>query len=115
MARYDRHMNQTLTYWAPSSATGDVFGKKGFAAPVTYACRWEDEQELIVDKTGQEVQSDARIFVESTFTNPDHDGYVYLGTSAETDPRSVDGAREVKQIAKIPDLRNMQTLRVVYL
>lgn len=107
---FERNLKQTATYWAPAST--DIFGKVTYSAPQERACRWEDRQELFRDKAGQETTSRSKIFMA---LDADLDGYLYLGTSAASDPTTVAGAWEIRQIARLPDLRNLKTLYVAIL
>lgn len=106
-----RALNQTLTYWEPTGVS-DTFGKPIWKNPVQLPCRWEDKQQEIVSKTGEEVISKSRIFLLSQMNI---NGYVFLGESSERDPTKVDGAWEVQQVGTTPDLRNLKQLTTVYL
>lgn len=103
-------LNQTVTYWAQTGL--DTYGKGTFASPVTRACRWEDKAELILDKYGEEVVSQSRVFFGQDIAL---EGYLYLGTSAGADPTVVAGAKEIRQRKMTPDLRNLQQLYVAFL
>lgn len=108
-----RHLNQTLTYWAPSAvATTDLYGKPTFSAPVQLSCRWEDRTEQLKDKKGEEFISKSRIFLND---DVDLDGYVFLGTSVSITPSLLTGAYEIQQKGRQPDLRNIRNLTVLYL
>ena len=49
---------QTATYWAPS---GGAWGGN-FASPEQITVRWEQKQNLVRDKEGREVISDATVY-----------------------------------------------------
>lgn len=91
---------QTITYWAPS--TPDGYGGKAYSSPTSIKGRWEDTVELFIDAIGREKVSMARVYVDRQLVNG---GFIFLGTNSSTDPTSVDGAREIRQVRKIPDLR----------
>ena len=110
MVNFTKHLQQTATYWKPNSE--NEFGKKVYDEPEFLKCRWEDRNELLRDKRGQEITSKSRVYF---CTALDLDGFVFLGESWDTDPHEVNGAFEIRQIAKVPDLRNLTTLHVVYL
>jgi hypothetical protein len=95
-----RHMKQTVTYWAPLGTNS--YGARQFAAPVQLKARWEDVGELFRSPSGQEVVSKAKVFTPSAV---DLGGYLYLGTSAATDPKTVANAREILSVREMPDLR----------
>lgn len=107
---FDRHFHQTLTYWAPGAL--DLYGKMTYAAPVQKLCRWEEVSLTYQDKKGEERQSKTRIFLVDDL---DIDGYVFLGTSAATDPTQLDGAYEIQQKMRLPDLRAVRTMTTVIL
>lgn len=106
-----RHFHQTLTYWEANSTT-DIYGKPTFKAPVQLSCRWEDREQQIINKKGSEIVSKSRIFVEGEIGL---EGYLFLGTSNETDPTKVEGADEIQQVGVTPDLRYLRSLVTVWL
>lgn len=108
-----RHLNQTLTYWAPQS-TSNLYGKPNSVAPVQYKCRWENKTETLQNKSGEEFTSKTRVFLDGS-SAIDLDGYVFLGISAAADPTTVNGAFEIQQTGNTPDLRGMKSLTTVYL
>jgi len=108
-----RHLNQTLTYWAPSAKDStNLYGKPTSSAPVQLRCRWEDRNEQLRNKSGEEFISKSRVFVEEVI---DIDGYVFLGTSVTSDPVSEPEAKEIQAIGRQPDLRGLRNLTVIYL
>lgn len=106
-----RAFKQTATYWAPTS-TVDKYGKMTYTAPAAVAVRWETRSESFQDKLGEEVLSKAKVFTQ---TDLNINGYLYLGTSVAASPLGVDGAYEIQQISKVPNLRNLQTMILAYL
>lgn len=109
---FTRALQQTTTYWAPADASSDLYGKPTYSAPVQLPCRWENRVELVRSKSGQEIASQARVFLAQTVSL---DGYLLLGTSSAVDPTLVTGAFEIQAISSIPDLRNLKTLTAAYL
>ena len=105
-----RNLKATITYWAPGAPDG--FGGFSFGAPSTVKARWEDRTENFVDDQGQEKISHARVYVD---TDLSVDGYLFEGISSSTDPRTVDGAIEVKDFRRIPNLRHTEFERRVLL
>lgn len=110
MPNFERNLNQTVTYWAPTGS--DLFGKATFATPVTLSARWEDIQEMFRDKLGNETVSRSKVFLASDIHI---DGYLFLGTSVITDPTDVTGAEQVRQMKRLPDLRSLKILYVALL
>lgn len=105
-------MPHQLTYWPPASPDG--FGQVVFGAPVfPVACRWQDTQKIFRDASGQEVMSEAIVYLETDLAL---NGYVVLGDqSAESDPRNLDAAREIRQTNSSASLDGDQALRKVWL
>jgi len=103
-------LNQTITYWAPSSY--DKFGVGTYDDPVTVIGRWEDKQELFIDVNGKEVRSSSIVYLED---DVETGGYLYLGESTETTPIDETGAREIRGYAKTPSLDAVYFLRKIWL
>lgn len=97
---------QDVTYWGSPQPSG--YGGNVFTAPVTFKARWEGRAEQVFTPTGDEIVSQAVVFVPQDL---DIGGYLYLGTSVAADPTAVAGAFEVKQFLKVPDLHNMRSER----
>lgn len=105
-----RNLVQDITYWAPSTYGGT--GEASFASPAVLKGRWEDRVENILNASGDEIISRSRVFLASQVAIG---GYLYLGTSATADPKTVDGALEIQQTSRIPDLRLVKTLHTAFL
>lgn len=103
-------LNQTITYWAPSAP--DQYGGRTYAAPVTFQGRWEDRNETVMSPSGEEFTSRSRVFSEAEKLI---NGYLYLGTSDEVDPRAVSGAYEIQSTGRIPNLKANQNLHTSFL
>lgn len=101
---------EEITYWEPNSS--DVFGGDTFKAPKTVKGRWEEMAEMFRDKSGQEVVSRTIVYLDIDINV---NGYLFRGVSTKLDPRTVDGALEIRQFSRVPDLRYLKTLRVAYL
>jgi len=110
MSFIDRLFSQTITYWGSPSTSG--WGGKTFDTPITLSGRWEDKQELFIDPMGNEVRSLAVVYVDQ---DVDLGGYLYLGTSTESDPETVSEAREIRSFAKVPSIDGETYLRKVWL
>jgi hypothetical protein len=109
-------LKQTAVYWGSPVASGS--GGRTFAEPVELSLRWEQKQELFIDARGQEVRSNAVVFVSQDVSLGT---YLFLGdlddldSDQEDDPMSVSGAYEIRGFEKIPDRRGTSFLRKVYL
>lgn len=102
----DRMHPQTLTWWARSGNSG--YGGITFAAPVTIYGRWEDKQIMFRDRFGDEILSNAVVYVDRDIEIGD---YLIRGINAGTNPAIIAGAFEVKQFIKVPDLRHLTNER----
>lgn len=107
----DRYFPDVCTWWARTSSDG--YGGTIFTAPVAVPCRWEDKRTLFVNRAGEEVMSAAIAYVARDMEIGDwliHGNFVHV-----TNPTLVDGAYEIKQFAKTPDIRKLQTLRKAFM
>lgn len=112
MTFIDRLLNQRATYWAPP-ASGNAWGYKGsFAAPKTLFVRWEQKVERFINKAGDDTESLAIVYLPQAVAVG---GYLYLGKSSTTDPRSVENAFLIQQCEDITDLKADTNLRKAYL
>jgi hypothetical protein len=110
---------QTAVYWGNPSNDGR--GRYTFGVLVEVTVRWEDEIEnfakdsrsrIRIDKDGREYRPNATIYTSVLPTGGwDLDGFMYLGTllslGGNTDPYTIDGAFEIKQINTVTALNNV--------
>jgi len=108
---------QVCVYWG--NPQNDGYGGQTFDSAVEIKCRWEESSKAITDNDGVVIGSTAGVFV---LQDMDEQGYVYQGFLADltqsqlTDPKSVDGAWEIKQFEKIPILGSTtEFVRKIYL
>lgn len=104
-----RNLKQTITHWI---STEDGFGGYTFGAPEHIIGRWEDDARLFRDATGEEVISNAIVYLSVDVSVTD---YLFLGTSEEVDPTVLSNAYRVRQFHKIPSIRASNFERVAYL
>lgn len=105
-----KNLLQTATYWGNPVADG--YGGYTFDAPITINCRWILKQELFIDIKGKEKVSSAIVLVGQDI---DLDGYLYLGTATELNPKDISGSYAIKSLAKIPTMKADAFLRKVWL
>jgi hypothetical protein len=107
----DKVCVQTATYWgAPAS---DGYGGFTFAKPAAIKVRWDERIEVISTRDGKEYSSKA---VVMTNTDVDEGGYLLLGTSTATDPRSLATAYEIRRVDRLPLFRSTtEFVKTVYL
>lgn len=109
-------LKQTAVYWG--NPANDGAGGRSFDDPVEISVRWEEKQELFIDASGQEVRSNAVVFVGQDL---DLGGYLALtdldslSSSEEGDPLTVDAAYEVRGWSKIPNLKGNKFVRKAWL
>lgn len=119
---------QNAVYWPPSTVDG--FGRRSFGTAVAlvladdganYRVRWEGRVEEFIDPQGTTRMSNAVVYVPRL---PDtgeivNGGYLWLGDLADlTDadvPLNNEGAYEIRRVDSMPNLKNSETLRTVYL
>lgn len=65
---------QPAVYWAPG--TPDGYGGMSFGSPTAISVRWDEKTQLVINQTGQQVVSNAEIFVTS---EKEVGGLIYLG------------------------------------
>lgn len=108
-------LKQTAVYWGNPTYTAT--GGRTFDDPVELDCRWEQRSDMFRDAQGNEVHSNAIVFVNSDVVVG---GWLYLGelddlsSSEEADPQTVDDAYEIRRFDKIPDYSGTY-VRQVYL
>ena len=92
---------QDITIWQPG--VNDGFGGFTFPAPTLIKGRWEQKQELFKDPNGEELMSEAIVYVD---TDVAIGQYIAEGDqTAVADPTTLSDAHRIKQYTKIPDLR----------
>lgn len=112
------NLNQTAVYWGSPASDGAGGRTFGSAYPEEINVRWEQKQELFIDANGQEVRSNAVVFVGQ---DVDLGGYLYLGTledlssAEEADPLTTRGAYEIRGLGKMPDLKAGRFVRKIWL
>lgn len=112
----ESQLNQWAVYWG--NPRSDGYGGRTFDDPVQIRVRWQKQQVMFVDATGQEVLSQAVVFVGREL---DIDGYLYLGQLDDLDsdqlgdPLAVDEAYPVRGRSASPDLRAQRYVRKVWL
>lgn len=107
---------QTVVYWETNGL--DDYGKPVYKEPVEIKSRWEDVNELFINRLGEQVRSLARVFVQSDL---DERGILLLGKledlseAQKSNPMSIKRAYSIKSIKKIPNLKADKFVRTVWL
>ena len=96
---------QNVVYWAVS-ATG-VYGADSYTAGVDLNGRWEEVEEKVVNKMGEEMVTKVRCYVD---TDVIEGGYLWLGSTSDSgydaNPKNVDDAQRIIAFKKIPRLKS---------
>lgn len=108
-------LKQTMCYWAAPVADG--YGGHTFSAAVELSCRWERVPKWFTDNDGAEALAVASVFCETQLTPG---GWLWLGTlatlpSPSTDPRTITGARTIRQFDWIGDIKGAKEVGRAYL
>jgi hypothetical protein len=102
---------QTAVYWG--NPRDDGYGGMVFDEPIELTppngVRWEETTQKVSDGKGNEIISKAQILVNQDL---DEQGYLFLGTldeldsEGEVDPKTVEGAYEIKRFDKTPMIKS---------
>jgi hypothetical protein len=112
---------QSAVYWPlggiDSGGTDfDEYGVPQYSTPVQIRCRWVDTSEVFLNAMGEQQVSHAKVYVDRDVVVR---GVLMLGTLADVtdvdDPKSNDNAWEIQRFEKLPNLRNTENLRTVFL
>ncbi len=117
MASFTRHMRQDVTYW-PVTGT-DGFGGFLYGTPVLLKGRWEDKAELYRNAANEEVVSSSVVYlsvdvdVGDILAEGDHVTVLIANPMTLNTTETV--ARRIEQRNRTTDLRNLTSLRKVFL
>jgi hypothetical protein len=114
MPFYTRHLRQDVTHW-PVTGT-DGFGGFTYGTPILLKARWEYKRELFLNEAGEEVTSEAIVYL-----GVDTDMGDFLALDDHTaipipsDLGSPARAWRIRGTNKTTDLRNLDCIRKVFL
>lgn len=103
-------LKQTATLWEVSTVDGS--GDITFTTPRQISCRWESIVDTFTDQNGAQRLSKAKVYVAEDLEIGD---FLFLGTSAASNPLIVDDAFVIQGIDKIPDIEAKNFFRRVLL
>lgn len=104
-----RNLKQKATRWV---LTPDGFGGWTYSIPTVLTCRWEQRQKMFRDPFGEEVVSNALVYLDG---DVDVGDYLWQGETTTADPTTLAGAFRVRQFNRLTDLRNIEVQRLAYL
>jgi len=109
-----RKYPHTITIWL-QSGTYDGSGQRAFAAPITTenSGKWQDSTALVINNNAKEIESKIQVLLESQDLS--EGDWIFLGTSVETNPRTVANAFEVKAWNKTATVAGERYTRVAFL
>ncbi len=109
MGRIATNLSEDVTHWA---VTASGFGGFTYTTPAALKGRWEEKSVLFRNPGGVEEVSQAIVYLDTDVAVED---YLFLGTSVAADPTLLADTWQVRQFHKIPDLRNLDHERKVFL
>ncbi len=121
MSIISRMRKQTAVYWAlEGSESGgnnyDEFGQPQYTEPIEISVRWESRTAEFLDAQGTRVLSNAIVYVDQ---DVDITGVLMLGElvdiTDEDNPKENDDTWEIRRFEKLPNLKNNEILRTVFL
>jgi len=99
-----------MTYWAPGGGD-DGYGKPILAAPVQFLGHWSDKDQTFLNARGEQIVSRATIHYPAKMTIV-ADGWLCRGVHYELDPSVVPGAIIIRRTSEIPDIRNLEVIKM---
>ena len=103
-------MNQTAVYWPPEEP--GRYGRPTYGTAIEIACRWDDVQKEFISARGDQEVSLAELIVDRDL---EVKGVLMLGVLSDVvdldDPKSNEGAWEIRMIGKTPDKKARKFLR----
>lgn len=100
-------------YWAPDGT--DDYGLKKWKSPIEISVRWEDRSEVVIDAKGNTFITRALVYVDRDVQLL---GFLWHGTFHSikdvNDPLKNEGAYEIRRVDELPDARNVDKLRQVF-
>lgn len=105
-----RGIKTNATYWGPG--TRDGFPARTYTAPVAVKVFWVNKTEVLEDEARTKIISRCQALVNQTV---EEQGYLCLGSSAETDPTSVSGAHRIVSVQQTYGMKGESTSVVAYM
>ncbi len=107
---FGKYMRDAAVLWEVTESDGDGWYK--FGPPVPIMTKWNGQRVLFTNIDGDEVVSNA---VVTTLHPVKQQSYLYLGETAEADPKNVKGAFAVQSVQSTGSLDGGGRLYEVYL
>lgn len=113
MSVISKMRKQKAIYWAYTGI--DQFGQKQYDVPVEISCRWEDVAEEFLDANGVKQISSSIVYVDRDIILGSILKLGEINDDLEEDPKSNDNVYDIKRFNKLPNFKNTEILRTVYL
>jgi len=107
-----RILKEFCVIWG--SPEPDGFGGSTFSNPVQAKCRWDDVTEVVIDPKGQDINSNATIYLETPVTVQSYIMRGPIDSNTPNNPTDYPGAFPVRLVNSY-SRRNKPTLYVVRL
>lgn len=110
-----RRALQKAVYWEFQSSDG--YGGSVYAEAEEVSVIWQDKSQLIMDDQGKEIISNASVWFSNDIKE---ESMLWLGELVDLDSDEIAdpmlvGAKQIKKISKIPDIRGTEYIRKAYL
>lgn len=122
MSIITRMLRQTAVYWALQGVESggsdfDDYGQPQYTDPIEVACRWEAKTVEFLGPSGTQEISNAVVYVGQ---DVDVGGVLMLGELVDIDssltvPKQNEETYEIRRFEKLPNLKNTENLRTVYM
>lgn len=111
MTMSSRNLREIITHWP--FAGSDGFGGFTFGTPIALEARWELKRELFMTAEGEEVVSNAIVYLSA---DVDEGDYLAQGDQTTTsNPGTLSNAFRIKAFGKATDLRSLDAVRKAWL
>jgi hypothetical protein len=117
MSFISKLLKDKAVLWArAANGASDDYGQPVVMTPVQIPCRWQDEAKEFIDHTGTRQVSAAVVYIDRDVVIG---SLIMLGTLASLVdplvPKNNPSVFEVRQHARVTNLRNTQTLYTIFL
>jgi hypothetical protein len=99
-----------ITYWAPAGGD-DGYGNPTMLPPIYFKGHWSDKDQTFLSARGEQIVSRATVhYPEEVTVVPD--GWLFNGVSTAANPHDVPGAIIIRKVTTVPNIRNLEEIKV---
>lgn len=102
-------------YWPPATGDTDDHGQPTYPDPRELRCRWEDSTEEQLDSGGNTFITKSVVYVEEELEELGVLWHGRLASANKSNPFANPGASRIRARKTLPDRKNKDRLRTVYL